>query len=744
MYVKVVMPNVDQIFTYAVPEELGAAIKVGQRVAAPFGKGNKTLEGIVLEIDVDKDGEFRAKEIVKILDKEPIINGELLRLALWMKDYYYCTYHQALSCVIPSNIKKEKVVKWVRLLKKDVKPAEYAANQGKALTSLLQISEQKLADLVGENKSLRSAVGALDKKGIVEIYEEKEHRKTYDLRKIKRTKALELTEEQRAVLGELVMASSSKKWRTQFAPTDECECFEERTVRPYDADGRFFLLRGVTGSGKTEVYLQFIEYLMKNGKDAIVLVPEISLTPQTVERFVGRFGDKVSVLHSGLSAGEKFDEWQRILRGEVKVAIGARSAVFAPFANLGAIIIDEEQEGAYKSDSAPKYDAHEVAKWRCGENGAILLLASATPSVKSFHSNEYKLLEMNKRHNEARLPKVEIVDMRRELADGNKSMFSNLLQNEIRKNLENGEQTILFLNRRGFHSFMSCRSCGEAIKCKNCNVTLTYHKTINRLVCHHCDYSEPPYTECPYCGSPYVRYFGDGTQKIDEEIRTLFPEATSIRMDYDTTATKNAHAEILREFCEKKIDILVGTQMVTKGLDFENVTLVGVVMADLSLNMDDFRAYERTFSQLTQVCGRAGRGDKEGRAVIQTYQPDHYVINLAKEHDYLRFYEREIKMRENFNNPPFCDMVMLMAVGSDREVLKNSLNRAVKMLGGGFLSTAPSPAPISKIKGLYRWRVLIKCDADMDFRLRLRAVIEHFRGEQKFSLSADVNPNSLF
>jgi primosomal protein N' (replication factor Y) len=681
-----------------------------------LGAKNRTVEGIVVEITEQDLPARELKSITKVSDAAPLITPELIELARFMSSHYFCGLHQALACVMPSGARRSKLVKYVRMASAEIGEAKLSVNQARVVEILRNIPQMKLADLSAVNSSFASAARTLAKRGIIEIFEGEEGRGAYDVRKFPATHPLKLTSEQSAALEAINTATKP------------------------------ILLHGVTGSGKTEVFLQAIARVIGEGRQAIVLVPEISLTPQIVERFVGRFGERVSVLHSGLSDGERFDEWRRILRGEVDVAVGARSAVFAPFSRLGIIIIDEEQEGAYKSEHTPKFTAHEVAKWRAERNGATLALASATPSIGSFYAaqqGEYQLVTIEKRHNAAPLPRVEIVDMRLQLAQGNKSMFSGFLEKELRANLERGEQSILFLNRRGYHTFVSCRSCGEAVKCPHCSVTLTYHKRLGRLLCHYCDYSQPNVEVCPSCGSPYVRYFGDGTQRLEAEIERLFPGASYIRMDMDTTGAKNAHEMILTEFKEKGIDILVGTQMVTKGLDFENVTLVGVMAADLSLNVSDFRAFERTFSQLTQVCGRAGRGGKTGRAVIQTYEPDHFVIKLAKNHNYPAFYESEIAMRMRFTNPPMCDIIMILASGADNKELKNALKTALKMLGGRLNVVPPAPAPISKIKGLYRWRTLVKCAATAEIRAKLAMISEHFKTSKKVSVSIDINPNSM-
>ncbi|MDR0405538.1 MAG: primosomal protein N', partial [Clostridiales bacterium] len=489
-----------------------------------------------------------------------------------------------------------------------------------------------------------------------------------------------------------------------------------------------------------------IEHILQAGKHAIVLVPEISLTPQMVERFVGRFGDFVSVLHSGMSLGERYDEWTRIASGSVKVAVGARSAVFAPFARLGVIIIDEEHEGTYKSESVPYYHAREIALKRSENEGAMVVMSSATPAVTSYYkavTGGYRLFEMLNRHNLSAMPRVVITDMRTELQRGNKSVFSERLRCELEKNIAAGQQTILFHNRRGFNSFVLCRTCGEALLCDHCSVTLTYHKHSGRLKCHYCGFERQNVTVCPSCGSPHIRFMGTGTEKIEEEIIRLFGGKQFIRMDGDTTSGKNSHELILRRFARENIPILLGTQMVTKGLDFPNVTLVGVMMADLSLNTDDYRAAERTFSQLTQVCGRAGRGDLSGRAVVQTYQPEHYAVQLAKSHDYTAFYNHEIAIRRELVFPPFCDVVVIMMQGENAAGIVRELTRIADGLRGrGAALLGPVSAPYAKIKNKYRWRIILKCaDARTFAPLLHNIMVEYAKSENQ--LTIDVNPNSM-
>ena len=489
------------------------------------------------------------------------------------------------------------------------------------------------------------------------------------------------------------------------------------------------------------VLLQLIEKVIKAGKTAIVLVPEISLTPQITDRFLARFGRIIAILHSKLSHGERYDEWKRIQKGEAKIVIGARSALFAPLQNVGIIIIDEEHDASYKSETTPKYDARDVAQKIAKINNAALILGSATPDVRTYYkakitnketnketnqSDEIKLLELKNRISKNGLPDINVVDLREELAAGNKTVFSRLLYQEIKKNLENKEQTILFLNRRGYSTFIMCRDCGYVVKCEKCDVAMTYHVTKNKLLCHYCGEEKANVTVCPECASNNIRYFGTGTQKIEAEIHKYFPEASVIRMDVDTTTTKNAHEIILNKFRDEKIDILLGTQMITKGHDFENVTLVGVLAADASINIGDYRANERTYQLLTQVAGRAGRGDKRGRAIIQTYMPDEFSIVAAKKQIYEEFYINEINVREKLNFPPFCDIIVAVVNGTEEKAVIDDANLFYNIFKDYFEVYKPVPAPISKINNNYRWRVLIKAKVTEEVVERVNYCLDAF------------------
>lgn len=608
--------------------------------------------------------------------------------------------------------------------------AKRSPAQADILLALCELGDMQTPDLITISGGNYGSLRALCDKGYVGIERSAVERPAYDNAKYAVTAPPAPTAEQKPVIDYL-----------------------KNLIRHNMHEG--ILLHGVTGSGKTEVFLQAIEYCIAKGKQAVMLVPEISLTPQTVGRFVGRFGKSVAVMHSGLSQGERYDQWHKIKRGEVNVVVGARSAVFAPFDNIGIIILDEEHEGSYKSETSPRYHARDIALWRGRKHGAPVLLASATPSVSSYYRAEqetYKLFEMHSRYNNNPLPKARIVDMRSELLDyHNSSPVSGRLREELRQNLERHEKSILFLNRRGYNTFVSCRECGYVMECKNCSIALTYHMKSDKLVCHYCGYTHDNVSTCPECGSKYIKFFGTGTQKIEDELHTLFPEARILRMDFDTTSGKGSHEAILDKFKNNEADILLGTQMVTKGLDFPDVTLVGVLAADSSLNIDDYRANERSFALITQVCGRAGRGDTEGRAVIQTYQPDNRTIRLAKEQNYKDFYQSEIKFRMQMQYPPFCDIIYILVSGTDESTVKIEIENIGGILREGLKSDSafinmigPAPAPIAKIKNSFRRRILIKIKDAASIMPLLRKINNaHNEAETGCSLIIDINPGNM-
>lgn len=540
--------------------------------------------------------------------------------------------------------------------------------------------------------------------------------------------------------------------------TDEQKTAIE-TVAPYlrNREHKVFLIHGVTSSGKTEIYMQVIEECIAGGRTAVMLVPEISLTPQTIDRFIGRFGyEQIAVLHSKLSMGERYDEWMRIRKGEVKIVIGARSAVFAPLYKIGIIVLDEEHETTYKSDMTPKYDTAEVAIRRAKKNGAVVLLGSATPSLVSSYkaeTGEYQRIVLTERFNKTPLPAVEIVDMREELKNGNKSIFSISLYQEMKKNLEEKRQIILFLNRRGYSTFVSCRSCGYVMKCRECGISLTYHKARNEAICHFCGYRERIPTVCPVCGGKYIKYFGTGTEKVEEVTKEIFPEYTVDRLDLDTASKKGSIDKILNSFRKGKTNILIGTQLVAKGLDFSNVGLVGVVSADISLNVPDFRSTERTFQLITQAAGRAGRGDTPGKVLIQSYNPDHYSIVAAAGHDYDAFYRAETAIRKQIGYPPFSDLIQIvLSSEKEQEAFEVCRRVAEDFIRGAGKSEeryvfGPQAAPMNKIKGLYRYQLLIKCFPGK--RKEYSRILNEIKlgintdRNAKYLISIDINPYSF-
>ncbi|MFU0783937.1 MAG: primosomal protein N' [Thermoanaerobacterium thermosaccharolyticum] len=718
--------NIDRILTYRVPDDI-KNLKIGSRVLVPVNKS--FVEGYAInlsekiEIPIEK-----VKPIMRVLDDFTVFDEKLLNLAIWMRDYYKCNLSESLQCIIPSGIKNGiKKVKKVTLNKGYIDDVSITPRQFEILNYLKDNGTVLLSDLVKDLNISYSTVNSLARKGIICVYYDEVHR--LKMSDYKKTDKLIPTKEQEFVINEVKHSIGRN-------------VFEK------------YLLFGVTGSGKTEVYLQLIEKCIEEGKESIVLVPEISLTPQTIERFISRFGNLVAVLHSGLSDGERFDEWRRIKNGEVKVVVGVRNAIFAPFSNIGLIIIDEEHENTYKqSDFKPKYNVKEVAEKRCEIEKAVLLLGSATPQIESYYKalrNEYKLLKLKERIG-LELPEVDVVNMSRELADGNNSIFSRKLYKEIRENLMKGEQTILFLNRRGYSSFVMCRDCGYVPECPNCDISLTFHANESKLRCHYCGYNINTVYVCPKCGSRRVRYLGIGTERVEKEVKKLFPRSRVLRMDIDTTKTKGAHEKIFNEFKNGNADILIGTQMISKGFDIPNVTLVGVILADVTLNIPDFRSGERTFQLLTQVAGRAGRGSKPGRVIIQTYEEDNYSIISAKNQDYESFYKEEIRYRETYMYPPFTHLLNIVVSGpikndvvtcaaSVYNLIYKTINKSVKKSYNKILG--PSSAPIERIKNNYRWQIIIK-SSERGILQDVCDVLNTLKFHKGIKISFDLDPLNL-
>ncbi len=693
---------VNRIFQYAIPAPYRNTIEVGHRVLVPFG--HRKVEGYVVELSsqlqVDAD---KLRELLDLLDPEPIILPSLVSLAKWMEQTYVGLLSESLQYMLPpaSRYGKERVgtksAQLVTLLERDPELKKNATAQRRILDILRKKPEILAAELVSMAKTSHATLQALESQGIIALSTTALERRIQwdDIP----DPSLILTDEQRRAVDQIQSEIAGKR--------------------------RSVLLHGVTGSGKTEVYLNVIADVIQSGKQAIVLVPEIALTPQTLNRFAARFGERVSLLHSGLSLGERYDQWWKTYRGEVDVIVGARSAVFAPTPNLGLIVLDEEHEGTYKQEEGSiRYHTRDVAIKRCSLVKGQVILGSATPALESYHKalhGEYELAELTERAEKQPLPAVRVVDMREQFERGNRSMFSTDLQEALSRLVGTDNQGIILLNRRGFSRFVLCRECGEVLECPNCQVSLTYHQGDARLHCHYCLHREPLPKSCPKCASRFLRQFGVGTEQVEEVLQKDFPDLKTVRLDADTTRRKGAHASILKQFGLGKAQVLIGTQMVAKGLDFPNVTLVGVLSADLSLNFPDIRAAERTFQLLTQVAGRSGRGDKSGNVIIQSYDPTHFAIGAAQNHDFLDFYRKEIGFRRNLGYPPFRQLTRVLCSGLRVET-EESVGRFYNyFLSQGFPAQdifGPSPAPIGRIQGRYRWQILLKSDGPISELLR--------------------------
>ncbi|MFY0780264.1 primosomal protein N' [Peribacillus simplex] len=787
----------DREFDYRIPEKWNQVIKPGMRVIVPFGP--RMVQGFITGLKAESDF-AKLRYIKEPMDLEPILNDELLKLGDWLTKEAMCFKISALQAMLPAAMKAkyEKVINVIedkknqlppfiqnlfgkndsiswkeviegenaslfqkeiqngnlelvynvknRLNKKTVRViksllsskeltemASSISSHAKKQQELLQyfIEHQEpvpLKELLELINTSSGTVKALVSKGALAEMDQEIYRDPYENRVFEKSNPFTLTDEQGAAL----------------KPIHEKIHHDEHDV---------FLLYGVTGSGKTEVYLQAIASVIEKGKEAIMLVPEISLTPQTVKRFKERFGEQVAVMHSGLSVGEKYDEWRKIHRKEVKVVVGARSAVFAPFENLGLVIIDEEHESSYKQEETPRYHARDVAIERAKSYKCPVILGSATPTLESFaraKKNVYKLLTLSQRMNKNALPAVDIVDMREELRTGNRSMFSELLFTKLKDRLEKGEQTVLMLNKRGHSSFVMCRSCGLVINCPNCDISLTYHRFNDIMKCHYCGFEEGMPSVCPECESEHIRFFGTGTQKVEEELAKILPDARVIRMDVDTTSKKGSHERLLNAFGEGKADILLGTQMIAKGLDFPNITLVGVLSADTMLHLPDFRSSEKTFQLLTQVSGRAGRHQLPGEVVIQTYTPEHYSIELSALQDYDAFYEREMHLRRQSHYPPYYYVVLITVSHEDLMKTVSVTEKITNYLGSRLnrdsIVLGPVASPISRINNRYRYQCLIKYRREPDLNQHLRTLLEHYQKEtaqNHLQISIDLNPQIM-
>ncbi|MCY8779199.1 primosomal protein N' [Bacillus spizizenii] len=788
--------NIDRPFDYKIPDHLKGMIKTGMRVIVPFGP--RKIQGFVTAVKEASDLSGKSvKEVEDLLDLTPVLTEELMNLSSWLSDKTLSFKITALQAMLPAALKAkyEKELKiaygadlppqverlfsetktllysdipdhdTLKLIQKHVQKGsidvtyKVAQKANKKMVRHIQANASKeelskqaeglsrqaakqqailhffivepegvkvpAADLCKKTDASSATIKTLIQKGLLKESYEEVYRDPYQDKMFKKTEPLPLTDEQSAA----------------FQPIRQTLDNDEHKV---------FLLHGVTGSGKTEIYLQSIEKVLAKGKEAIVLVPEISLTPQMVNRFKGRFGSQVAVMHSGLSTGEKYDEWRKIHRKEVRLVVGARSAIFAPFENLGMIIIDEEHESSYKQEEMPRYHAKEVAIKRAEHHSCPVVLGSATPTLESYaraQKGVYELLSLKHRVNHQVMPEVSLVDMREELRSGNRSMFSVELMEKLEKTISKGEQAVLFLNKRGYSSFVMCRDCGYVPQCPHCDISMTYHRYGQRLKCHYCGHEEPVPHTCPECASEHIRFFGTGTQRVEEELTKVLPNARVIRMDVDTTSRKGAHEKLLSAFGEGKADILLGTQMIAKGLDFPNVTLVGVLSADTTLHIPDFRSAEKTFQLLTQVSGRAGRHEKTGQVIIQTYTPSHYSIQLTKTHDYETFYQHEMAHRREQSYPPYYYLALVTvsheevakaAVTAEKiaHFLKANCGADTKILG-------PSASPIARIKDRYRYQCVIKYKQETQLSALLKKILEHYKREieqKHVMISIDMNP----
>lgn len=800
----------DKAYDYLIPQTLWEKAEKGCRVLVPFGGGNRTRQGVLMDV-VEACPEEALKAVKSVLDPAPLLSREMLLLAQWLKDHYFCSLFDGLKVMLPAGLhyqlacsyrlageisserlealgeEEQRAITYLTHRRLPVRRDKLLSDLGYAsdsdlpdklcregylektedsfrrvgdatvrmvrLTENFQEREVKLSPRQREVYSLLQGVGTaavkevcyftgvsptvvngLVKKGLAQYYENERYRNSCEGAQGRTsTEGLQLTEEQEKAYAELL-------------------------GRYQQNQGSVSLLYGVTGSGKTSVFLKLIDRAVEDRKGVIVMVPEISLTPQMLALFQGRYGKLVAVFHSGLSMGERMDQWKRVKNGEALIALGTRSAVFAPFENLGLVVMDEEQEYTYKSEQSPRFHARDVAKFRCRYHRCLLVLSSATPSVESYYSaqkGKYAFSSIASRYGGAKLPQVVVADMNQELLEGNTGPFSGILRKKLEENLTLHKQSILLLNRRGYHTFVSCRACGEPVTCPHCSISFTYHAANRRLMCHYCGYSIPFTEDCPKCGQRQVRYAGAGTQKAEEALEALFPEARVLRMDADTTMAKYSHAKKLKQFADGEYDIMVGTQMVAKGLDFPNVTLVGVLSADQALYSDDFRSYERAFALLTQVVGRSGRGETEGMAVIQTYTPENPVIQLAARQDYGAFFQGEIQMRKAMLYPPFADLCVIGFSGRQKETVAraaDSFTRELIRLAKSEYARlplrviGPSKATVPKVGDRYRYKLIIKNRFDRDFRELISRLLEQFGREKEFSkisVFVDGNPDMI-
>lgn len=731
---------IDRPYEYAIPEELAEKVCPGTRVFVPFSRGNRLSEGIVLAVSPEAKREG-LKAIASVPDESPVLNREQIQLALFMRERFFCTVFDAVNAMLPAGMwfseegrrrVGDKTVEVARLGVSAEEARELAAQCRKkaparaaVLEELASYEEMPVRELLTFAGTTRQPLKTLIESGAVILYEREVFRRP-EVYSGELSPLPELNAGQQAAFEGLVALMRSEKSETA-------------------------LLQGVTGSGKTAVYIRLIARALEEGKSAVLLVPEIALTPQMLRTFSSFFGNEIAVLHSRLSAGERCDEWKRVRSGLARLVIGTRSAVFAPVENPGVFIIDEEQEDSYKSENSPRYNALEVARYRCYKDGCLLVLGSATPDVCTRHAadtGEISRFTLTERYNEMQLPAVKTVDMKAELKSGNEGCISRYLRDEIQKNIDSGEQSILFLNRRGARKLVTCGECGYIYSCPRCSVSLTYHSVSDSLMCHYCGYRRKPDSACPECGG-ILKSVGAGTQLVEQELAELFPGTETIRLDADVINSGSTHEQVLEKFRRENIPVLVGTQMVTKGLNFENVTLVGVVSADQSLYCSDYRAAEKTFSLITQVVGRSGRGSRPGRAVIQSFTPENEVIRLAAEQDYEAFYASEIKLRRLQDCPPFAGLISITASGVNEAEVVNGCRYALSCLKLSLASRGdvellgPTPLPVVKVNNRYRYRVTLRCSVDNEVRNAVASAVtacSKVKELRKVSFFADNDP----
>ncbi|MBS9349442.1 primosomal protein N' [Listeria welshimeri] len=782
--------QVDRPFDYFIPEDLEELIRPGMRVSVPFG--NRKIQGFVTSLDETEENP-KLKGIDGVMDLAPVLNEELMELGDWLAEDTLSFRVSAYQAMLPAALRAKYEKYFLRL-----------DDENEELEQLFE-GYETLDWKVAEARGLLKQIGKWVREGSVEVVYQVKNKITnkkvrvvsclkspYQLTEIiedmpknakaqsrvlaffqafegseilvselkKQAETTDTTIKKLADLNILTIQEKiisrdpyqnhqfEKSESLQLLPDQQTACWKITAATEQET----FLIHGVTGSGKTEIYLQTIEAKLKEGKEAIVLVPEISLTPQMVERFKSRFGSEVAVLHSALSSGEKYDEWRKIERKEARVVVGARSAVFAPLENLGIIIIDEEHEASYKQEDNPRYHARDVAIWRANKYQCPVVLGSATPSLESFaraKKGVYTLIELPSRVNDRAMPEVSVVDMREELRKENRTEFSTELLEKIKDRIAKKEQTVLMLNRRGYSSFVMCRDCGYVVECPNCDISLTYHQSSNQMKCHYCGHEERVPQKCPSCEGEHIRYFGTGTQKVEESLTKLIPEARVIRMDVDTTRTKGAHEKLLKSFRNHEADILLGTQMIAKGLDFPDITLVGVLNADTMLHLPDFRASERTFQLLTQVSGRAGRHERTGEVVVQSYNPEHYSIEFAKKHDFIGFYNHEMQLRKMGSYPPFYYLTMINVSDENEMKAIRTIQEMAQFLRGKLGPDAvvlgPVPSNITRIKNKYRYQCIIKYKIEPDLKKELKTLITHYQKDQQkgLTITIDVQPYVL-